>query len=280
MNLPTLRRSAPRAANMRGFTLVELSIVLVVVGLLFAAVVQGQQMVDRAKSQKLLNDLKTTEALVQKFTVAKGVLPGDCNGDGIVDFAISDVDTRDSKNGDRATLYNYTTVQPKFKDATSTPSSNNEACYKNGSTASEVNNTTEITNPNVWINDLKLAGLVSDSVPNRIFGKMVNEDFIFLGNINANSAGAGAKYNALVVYNVPQAIAKGLANAVNGTDASAMHNRIRVLPHSVALAGVFMGNTLTDVGFGSATNSQTVVDNPDAMYNVVYFFDRVPATLH
>ena len=143
-----------------------------------------------------------------------------------------------------------------------------------------MNNTTEITNPNVWINDLKLAGLVSDSVPNRIFGKMVNEDFIFLGNINANSAGAGAKYNALVVYNVPQAIAKGLANAVNGTDASAMHNRIRVLPHSVALAGVFMGNTLTDVGFGSATNSQTVVDNPDAMYNVVYFFDRVPATLH
>ena len=91
-----------------GFTLVELSIVLVVVGLLFAAVVKGQEMVDVAKVQKLVQDLKNTEALVQKYALTKGRMPGDCDSDGIVDFTADLTLRTDLANGARANKYNYT----------------------------------------------------------------------------------------------------------------------------------------------------------------------------
>ena len=107
-------KSLTGSRQQRGFTLVELSVVLVVVGLLFAAVVKGQEVVDSAKSQKLINDIKSTEALIQKFVQIKSRMPGDCNADGVIDFPADQVTRSDVDNTVRSALYDYSTTQKTF----------------------------------------------------------------------------------------------------------------------------------------------------------------------
>ena len=259
----TLRKQA-------GFTLVELSVVLVVVGLLFAAVVKGQEMVDITKSVKLLNDIKHVESLVQKYATMKGRMPGDCNGDGVIDMAADAVLRVDTDNLARAGAYDFTTTRATYAVAAATGV--NEGCAQVGGTA-------EAGKANVWLNDLKLAGLVSDNVPNRVFAKQVNEDFMFVGKVTDKGgvSADGADYNAIVIHNVPQWMARYVATAINGTDANANRNRVRSL---TVFAGSVDGTyePTWDVSL-SATGAATANSHRNAMVSVVYFFDRIPATL-
>ncbi len=261
-----------------GFTLVELSIVLVVVGLLFAAVVKGQEMVDVAKVQKLVQDLKNTEATVQKYALTKGRMPGDCDSDGVVDFTADLTSRTDVDNLARADKYNYTTTQPTYGSAI-TIAGIDSGCVQVGalsiaSAASvSASNTAIVQAPlqaNTWINDLKLAGLVSDSIPNRIFAKTVNEDFMFLGSVqDQSSLSIGAKYNAIVVHNVPQWMARAVSTAITGTDSVANRSRIRQLVR-----------TGTNGSYEATWDVVTTVSDKmrDSMVSIAYFYDRVPAT--
>ncbi|NQW80136.1 MAG: prepilin-type N-terminal cleavage/methylation domain-containing protein [Polaromonas sp.] len=258
-----------------GFTLVELSVVLVVVGLLFGAVVKGQEMVDVAKAQKLVQDLKNTEAIVQKYALAKGRMPGDCDSDGVVDFAADATLRTDIDNTARAAKYNYTTTQPTYGTST-TIAAADFGCLQMGSLSSGGSATltnTDITAPlqaNTWINDLKLAGMVSDSVPNRIFAKTVNEDFMFLGSVQDQSdMSATATYNAIVVHNVPQWMARSVATAINGSDAVANRGRVRQLVRTGSDGSY---NATWDLTSGVAGEKMR-----DSMVSIVYFYDRVPA---
>ncbi len=258
-----------------GFTLVELSIVLVVVGLLFAAVVKGQEMVDVAKVQKLVQDLKNTESIVQKYALAKGRMPGDCDSDGVVDFAADATLRTDTGNQARAEKYNYTTTQPTYNGSDDGGAGNDQGCLQVG--ALSISGSYELTNTdvtatsmaNTWINDLKLAGMVSDSVPNRIFAKTVNEDFMFLGSVaDQSDKSATAKYNAIVLHNVPQWMARAVSTAINGTDAVANRGRIRQL---VRTGSNGKYEATWDVISGTGGKMR------DSMVSIAYFYDRVPA---
>ena len=46
----------------KGFTLVELAIVMIIVGLLIGGVLKGQELIDNAKSQALINQAKAYTA--------------------------------------------------------------------------------------------------------------------------------------------------------------------------------------------------------------------------
>ncbi len=256
-----------------GFTLVELSIVLVVVGLLFAAVVKGQEVLDAAKAQKVVHAFKTMEFVVQKYAQDKGRMPGDCDSDGVVDFAADATLRTDTGNLVRAEKYNYTTTQPTYA-ATRTLAGADEGCLQVGSlsvSGSTTLTSADITAPleaNTWINDLKLAGLVSDSIPNRTYAKAVNEDFLFLGSVSDQSdISNAATYNAIVLHNVPQWMARAVATAINGTDAVANRSRIRQLVRTNANGSY--EDTWNLVDDGSTMRDSTVT--------IAYFFDRIPA---
>jgi prepilin-type N-terminal cleavage/methylation domain-containing protein len=85
----------------KGFTLIELSIVIVIIGLIIAGVVGGQSLVNAAKLRTLIVELREHEVVVNAFKLEYRYLPGDipnandywpgcnsgatetqCNGDG------------------------------------------------------------------------------------------------------------------------------------------------------------------------------------------------------
>jgi len=76
----------------KGFTLVEIAIVMVIIGLLTGGIIQGRIMIQNAKVKRLVSDVEGMKAAVFAYQDRFGMLPGDEN----------DVNTPigDSVNGD------------------------------------------------------------------------------------------------------------------------------------------------------------------------------------
>lgn len=75
----------------KGFTLVELAIVLVIIGLILGAILKGQSLIQNAKVKRVKQDVDSIVAAVFGYQDKYGYLPGDdpndgpgvgCSGDG------------------------------------------------------------------------------------------------------------------------------------------------------------------------------------------------------
>ncbi len=61
----------------KGFTLVELAIVMVIIGLMLGAVLKGQSMIDNARQKRLISDLQGITAAYYSYLDMYNALPGD-----------------------------------------------------------------------------------------------------------------------------------------------------------------------------------------------------------
>ncbi len=68
----------------KGFTLIELAIVLVIIGIIIGAVLKGQDLIESARIKRFDNSLREWETAVWTYVDRQGVFPGDSNGDGII----------------------------------------------------------------------------------------------------------------------------------------------------------------------------------------------------
>lgn len=60
-----------------GFTLVEIAIVLVIIGLLLGGVLKGQELINSAKVKNMINDFRTVSTFVYAYQDRFRALPGD-----------------------------------------------------------------------------------------------------------------------------------------------------------------------------------------------------------
>lgn len=92
----------------KGFTLVELAIVLVIIGIILGAVIKGQELIFNAKVKRLQSQVKEIMAAVYTYYDKYGYFPGDDpaaqrwtgapsgNGDGIISGGYCDTATEES----------------------------------------------------------------------------------------------------------------------------------------------------------------------------------------
>ncbi len=62
-----------------GFTLIEIAIVLVIIGLLLGGILQGQEMIKSGKVKNIVNDMEGTAAAMYAYQDRFKILPGDDN---------------------------------------------------------------------------------------------------------------------------------------------------------------------------------------------------------
>jgi prepilin-type N-terminal cleavage/methylation domain-containing protein len=63
--------------NQKGFTLVELAIVLVIIGIMLGAVLKGQEMINNAKIKRVMSQQREISAAVYSYYDRYGRYPGD-----------------------------------------------------------------------------------------------------------------------------------------------------------------------------------------------------------
>ncbi len=63
-----------------GFTLVEIAIVLVIIGLLLGGILKGQELINSAKVKNLANDFRTIPTYIYAYQDKFKSLPGDDSG--------------------------------------------------------------------------------------------------------------------------------------------------------------------------------------------------------
>ena len=66
-----------RTSNQKGFTLVEIAIVLVIIGLILGAILKGQSMIENAKLKRIKSDIDSLVAGVYGYQDKFNHLPGD-----------------------------------------------------------------------------------------------------------------------------------------------------------------------------------------------------------
>lgn len=71
--------------NQKGFTLIELAIVLVIIGIILGAVLKGKDLIENARAKKFINDVRQFEVLSWTFFDRKGYFPGADKNDPIID---------------------------------------------------------------------------------------------------------------------------------------------------------------------------------------------------
>src|SRR6266404_2081008 len=72
-----MKVSANRAAIQRGFTLVEIAIVLVIIGLLLGGILKGQEMITQAKIKNVINDFNGVTVAVTSYQDRYRAIPRD-----------------------------------------------------------------------------------------------------------------------------------------------------------------------------------------------------------
>ncbi len=63
--------------NQSGFTLIEIAIVLVIIGLLLGGVLKGQELINSAKVKNLATDFKNVPVYIYGYQDKYHALPGD-----------------------------------------------------------------------------------------------------------------------------------------------------------------------------------------------------------
>ncbi|GKT12533.1 MAG: hypothetical protein ISEC1_P1511 [Thiomicrorhabdus sp.] len=77
--------SAQNLQKQKGFTLVEIAIVLVIIGLLLGGVLKGQELITNSKIKSVTKDLEGTATAYYAYQDRVGVVAGDTDANGSID---------------------------------------------------------------------------------------------------------------------------------------------------------------------------------------------------
>ncbi len=168
----------------KGFTLVELAIVLVIIGIILGSILKGQELIKNAKVKRMINDLRGLEAMIWTYYDRKKRFPGDCNLNGIIGF---------NAPNDTTGVIPSNNIDPTIDDCTANSDENNV---------------------NRVFSDLRVSRIAPYSKPNVILAKHIANGFINVGYATIN----GINYNAIFIYNIPAWLAKAIDVTIDGTE--------------------------------------------------------------
>lgn len=210
--------------NQKGFTLLELAIVLVIIGIILGAILKGQELINNAKAKRLLNDTKGLATLQYTFYDRYGRFAGDCDNNGGIDY-----NPPDSAAG-----------PDKFN------TTNKNFCY-------DPTNPKENNDPKPQWEELGKAQLVSFTNAREIARNPYN-GALYSASVKVTDANNNSVYyNVIVATQVPCYAAKVVDQAIDGS-IDANGGNIRILKSDNSY-----GDGTSDATWGCKDSEQQLV---------------------
>ena len=175
----------------RGFTLVELAIVLVIIGIILGGILKGRALIDNARVKRVEKDLRSIEAAIWTFYDRYGRLPGDGDRDGNIDAEL------------RINPTNFNN-DPSSKFLTSND-----------------------TDPDAPWAELKAAHIFPPSEDNRQLASTVFNGRFYIGWVQENGD-TTHYYNGIAIEDVPCFAAKSIDQSIDG-DVNGTSGAVRIL---------------------------------------------------
>jgi prepilin-type N-terminal cleavage/methylation domain-containing protein len=116
----------PRRTAIRGFTLIELSIALVIIGLLTGGILVGQELIEQSKIRVIMNEKIKIESAVMAFRDKYGGVPGDLTNATTFWGAQADCSYYGTPDGTAATCNGDGNGQIQTSSGTTTPADREE----------------------------------------------------------------------------------------------------------------------------------------------------------
>jgi prepilin-type N-terminal cleavage/methylation domain-containing protein len=176
----------------KGFTLVELAIVLVIIGIILGAILKGQSLIQNAKAKKVQAQMKNMEAYAWTFFDRYGYAPGDCDRNGLINNALN-------------------TTSSELTELSTSTAAPTTFCTGGGGDA------------DTFYSDLKYAKIIASTSPNRDLARHVFGDVCTAGYRNIG----GVNYNAIACYNIPNWVAQLIDRNIDGA-ADSNDGRVRL----------------------------------------------------
>jgi len=197
------RNVAPKSAQ-SGFTLVEIAIVLVIIGLLLGGILKGQEMITQAKIKNLINDFNGLGAAIYSYQDRYRALPGDeSNANTVARWGAN------AFGGNGNGLF-YRTAQL----ATDT--------YNNIPAAAPSATTPE---SNLFWMHLRLSGFVGGSTDTTIAASTLPPANSVNGIVGVQTSGMGFSSNIICTSNLPDKVAIAVDTQVD--DGSSIRGQVR-----------------------------------------------------
>jgi len=245
---------ATRLQTQRGFSLIEIALGLAVMGVLIGMTLKSQELLEQYRQSQFVTQVQTIVANARAHRSTLGRWPGDCNRDGLADYAFTTIALLQSGEG-----LDY--AVPTSLDAAAT----SDDTYALGNVC-PVTTLLPFGDLNVAFNELKRASLTPAGEPNRKSANHRLGGFAYLINFDTGFPSdplnlIEQQFNALVLTDVSIQAARRLATAIDGHTGSAGNTgRVRRWDDTTVFAPLWMADGETDL----------------ARITVVVFFDRIP----
>ena len=209
------RRSARAQA---GFTMVELAIVLVVAGLILVGVLKGTDMINKAKVERAVADLKGLQGMLLETQKRIGRLPGDCNNDGTI--ALYPLANRTFLASAALPIIDATNRSVLLNGSCGTPDSTAAGMTDDLLTAQVVAKTGDgaaADTSNLVFNELRRSGVVDGSRTNRELSIHSNGDVFQVGSTQQASGAGLIRANVIIMYGIPVWLAEAIDAEIDGS---------------------------------------------------------------
>ena len=216
-------------ATQAGFTLVEIAIVLVIIGLLLGGILKGQEMITQAKIKNVINDFNGLSAAMYSYQDRYRSLPGDdLNATGR--WKAADGTTDITSNGDGNGIFNCTASQKGYNDPA--------LATQTGQTGKECN---------IFWQHLRLAGFV----PGATTGTSSTQQpaNAVNGIVGIQTGGMGFSSNIICTSNLPDKVAIAVDSQMD--DGASTTGQVR---------GMFQTSPNQDVGATGSAYAETGVN--------------------
>jgi prepilin-type N-terminal cleavage/methylation domain-containing protein len=251
-----------KKAMQKGFTLVELAIVLVIAGIILVGVLKGTDSINKAKVERAVADLKGLQASILEFQKRNNRLPGDCNNDGIIalnppivaqilntatattaNIVPDSVERIPSGLGVCGLTSNVVDLSNNDQPNTETPSTAGITATSGVAVSFAIAPDTATTSfravSNLVWDELRRAGVVDGNRTNLELAKHLQQDVFLVGAMQDQQT-ATQRANVIVMYGIPVWLAEAIDAEIDGVaqnyaDRPASTGRVRLWADNAAL---------------------------------------------